>query len=373
MDYSGLKEEIKKYGHSIGLDKIGFTDARPLTEHLPRLLLRKKAGYAFKVGEGAPEKRIDPTVHLHDAKSVISAAVAYPAHDAPISGQGSARGRMSFIARGTDYHIVLRHKLETLRKYILTAVPQARAVIMVDKEEILEKAIAVRAGLGWFGKNTLLVTPEYGSWVCLGELVTDIPFTPDLPLPGDCGECRACIDSCPTQALDKEKNLNPDRCLAAVTLSKQLPPDDIRALMGNALYGCDICQLACPRGRQAEIPEHAEFAGNYDDAFPPLADMFALDNDEFRKRFGHTSGAWRGRLPIQRNAVIAAGNMKDAGSVPVLIKILKSDTRSVMRGAAAWALGRIGAPGGLEALECALDSEKDPSVADEIRKSLERG
>ncbi len=374
-DWAGLKEMIKEYAGSTGIDKIGFTDVQPLTEHLPRLYRRKNANYRYAIREGDPQKRIDPRLHMPEAKSVISVAIAYPWQETVPSRESGpepepAKGRVSFVARGTDYHVVVGAKLAGLREFILSLVPTARLMVMVDKAEILEKALAVRAGLGWFGKNTLLVTPEYGSWVYLGELVTDLPFPPDQPLARDCGHCRKCLDSCPAGALDEEKNLNPDRCLAGITLSRLLPDRELRDLMGNTLYGCDLCQLVCPYNQEAGRTEHEEFRPQGEEDFPVLADLFKMTNSGFIRRFGHTSAAWRGKTTIQRNAVIAAGNLKDNGSVPALIRIVASDSRPAMRRAAAWALGKISSPEGLQALRAALDHEPDPEVIEEIRYGL---
>ena len=367
VNYGALKEQIKSYAFSIGISKIGFTDAEPLFEHLPLLEQRINAHYGNAINEGDREKRIHPTKHMPDAKSVISVAVAYPGLEkySPV-GQGLPRGRFSFISRGRDYHAVVREKLETLIKYILKAKPESKLMLMVDKEEILEKALAVKAGLGWFGKNTLLVTPEYGSWVCLGELVTDIPFPVDRPMEGKCGTCRACIEACPTNALDKERNLDLDRCLASVTQGRTLPDRETRIQMGINLYGCDICQSVCPHNSRQD-KDDKDFAYVYDEAFPLLSEVLGLSNREFKKKFGHTSGAWRGRTLVQRNAVIAAGNVKDEGMVPQLALILTGDSRQIMRGAAAWALGQIGGNRALKALTQAIKHENDPAVLAEIK------
>ncbi len=377
FDWADFKEKVKQYADSVGINKIGFTDAQLLKEHLPRLLDRKEACGRYSINEGDPHKRVNPLFHMPEAKSVISTVIAYPWQE-PVPGpgpgpaSGPGRGRMSLIARGTDYHVVVRTRLEKLREYILSIVPQARLLIMVDKEEILEKALAVKAGLGWFGKNTLLVTPEYGSWVCLGELVTDLPFPVDRPLARGCGNCRECIESCPTKALDEDINLNPDRCLAGITLGKFLPPPNVRILMGDALYGCDICQLVCPLNSKTGVPGNCGFGAGSGEAYPVLSELFGMTNAEFRKRFGHTSAAWRGRTPIQRNALIAAGNLKDTSAVPGLIDILSSDSRPVIRGAAAWALGQIGSSAGVKALQQGKMSEDDPTVLEEIENSQGR-
>lgn len=374
-DWAAFKEQVKNYAFSIGIDKIGFTDAKPLTGHLPRLLRRKEAGFRHAINEGDPYKRVNPELHMPEAKSIISMAIVYPSRDPALPGADScigSRGRFSCISRGQDYHGVMGQKLEQLKDFILSSQPWSQIITAVDKEELLEKAIAVKAGLGWFGKNTLLVTPEYGSWVYLGELITDLPFPPDRPLEDGCAACRRCIESCPTGALDEDKNLNPDRCLAGITQSKHLPAREIRAAMGVTLYGCDLCQQVCPQNTAAKPVDREEFRSGYDEAFPLINDILGLTGGEFKTRFGHTSGAWRGRTPVQRNAVIAAGNLRDETVVPILIQILLYDTRAVLRGAAAWALGEIGTAGAAEALRRAVETEKDPVVKNEITNSLNK-
>lgn len=370
VDCAALKELVKQYAYSIGINKIGFTDAKPLLEHLPRLIRRAEAGYRHAINEGSPEKRVNPQVHLPGAKSVISTAVVYPGcADEKAPASGGARGRLSCISRGRDYHVIMRRKLEKLKQYILTVRPEAKMKLMVDKEEILEKAIAAKAGLGWLGRNTLLVTPEFGSWVVLGEIITDVPFPADQTLEGGCGSCRACVAACPTAALDDDININLDRCLAAVTLSRSLPDPEVRSQMGQTLYGCDVCQSVCPHNKRQPAYD-ADFAYTGDQAFPPLARVLDLTNREFKESFGHTSGAWRGRTPIQRNAVIAAGNLRDRSMVPRLITLLSEDPRGVIRGAAAWALGQIGDNQGLPALQQAMRKENDPAVLKEISYAL---
>jgi len=379
-DFTVIKEKVKDYAYAIGAAKIGFTDAEALTEHLPLVVRRREAGYKHGINEGDPAKRIAPLLHLPGARSVISVAVAYsgtastvPETTSPPEGGGFSRGSFSLISRGLDYHTVVSGKLERIRDYIMYLVPTGRTVHMVDTGELLEKALAVKAGLGWFGRNTLLVTPEFGSWVCLGELITDIPFPPDQPLNNNCGSCTACVTACPTNAIRDGEDLNLDSCLACLTLGRFMPDPEIREKMGTSLYGCDICQQVCPYNRKAEPSKDTpEFFCSYDDANPVLKEVLSLSNTAFMKRFGHMSGAWRGRTPIQRNAVIAAGNLGARDAIPELTGILKSDTRPVLRGLAAWALSRMGDSGAFQALAGALEKEKDPAVIEEILQGLRK-
>ncbi len=376
-----LKEKLKNYAYSIGIDKIGFASAKPLENHLVRLMMRRSENYSYTLNEGDPLKRINPALSLPAAKSVICAAVAYDGqeyipHDNSL-GEAGARGRLSLISRGRDYHVVMHERLEKLKLYIMKVFPNAKISIMVDKHDILEKAFAVEAGLGWFGKNTLLVTPEFGSFVYLGELVTDIPFPADAPVNEGCGKCIKCLEACPTGALDKDRNLNPDRCIAGVSQYKGVIHNDLREAMGNTIYGCDICQIACPYNKRAVKDTLKDVSGSivqssaeYNDAFPLLTELFRITNSEFKSRFGHTAGAWRGRTVFQRNAIIAAGNQGNACLVPELTKFLKEDSRAVIRGAAAWALGRIGNSEAVSVLKAALLVERDENVLNEIKYSL---
>ena len=372
MDWDELKAGLKAYGQKIGIAKLGVTDTQPLTDHLPRLFARQKAGYRFAINEGDPEKRVSPQLHLPQAKSIISVAVPYPWQDnGKPDSSGPSRGRMSVISRGLDYHQVVRGKLQQLKEFILAKVPQARVEMFVDTGEILEKAVAVKAGLGWFGHHTLLVTPEFGSWVSLGELLTDLPLSADEPGRDRCGACRRCVEACPAKALDEDKNINLDRCLACITQSKALPPREVMNLMGDNLYGCDICQLACPYNQKTGKGNLVEYKYDLEESYPVLTEILKLTNAEFKRRFGHTSGAWRGKTPLQRNAVIAAGNLRDNFAVPVLAEVLSSDTRPVLRGAAAWALGQIRTEQGRAALLRASAIEQDDEVLTEIKAALQ--
>jgi epoxyqueuosine reductase len=319
MNYSSLKTKVKEFAYQNGIDKIGFTDAEPLYQ-------------------GDPRKRANPKAHLPQASSVVSIAVAYPWEEIYYVEDGPARGRFSFIARGTDYHQVVSGRMENLKRYMLSIIPDAMIITMTDKGELLEKAVAVKAGLGWFGRNTLLVTPEYGSWVCLGELITDIPFPPDPLITNDCEDCRSCIDACPTKALDEDKNLNPGRCLAGLSQSKQPLNTEIQGLMGNTLYGCDICQLACPVNRKSKFVKHPEFYCLPDVAYPILIDFLSMNKEDYKKRYGNTSAAWRGHTVLMRNAVIAAANLKDTSVKPQLHDILSKESSVVLKKTAQWAL-----------------------------------
>ena len=242
---------------------------------------------------------------------------------------------------------------------------------MVDTGELSDRAVAERAGIGFSGKNTLIITPEYGSFVYLGELITNIPFVPDTPIEDNCGDCTLCLDACPTGALVQEGQLNAQKCLAFLTQTKDDLPEAFRSKIGTRIYGCDTCQAVCPRNKQVDFHLHAEFEPEPEVAKPALKPMLRMSNREFKEKFGHVSGFWRGKKPLQRNAIIALAHYKDETAVEELETVMKEDPRPVIRGTAAWALGKIGTEYAIAAIKEALEFETDDRVRFEMEKGLQ--
>lgn len=272
---------------------------------------------------------------------------------------------------GIDYHVVLRDRLEKLAAFIQEKVPEVSNKVMVDTGELSDRAVAERAGIGFSGKNTSIITPEFGSFVYLGEMITNIPFVPDDPIEDSCGDCTKCMDACPTGALVEGGRLNAQRCIAFLTQTKDFLPDEFRTKLGNRLYGCDTCQQVCPRNKGIDSHIHPEFEPEHDLAKPKLEPMLRISNRSFKEKFGHMSGSWRGKKPLQRNALIALGHYKDKTAIPEMISVMKEDPRPVIRGTAAWALGKIGTVEAFRAIEAAMENEKDDQVLIEMEKGLE--
>jgi epoxyqueuosine reductase len=241
---------------------------------------------------------------------------------------------------------------------------------MVDTGELSDRAVAQRAGIGWSGKNCSIITPEFGSYVYLGEMITDIPIPPDTPIEDRCGTCNKCVEVCPTGALVAPGQLNSQRCIAFLTQTKGFLPEEFRAKLGNRLYGCDTCQMVCPENKGKDFHLHPEMEPDPELAKPLLKPLLHMSNKEFKEKFGHVSGSWRGKKPIQRNAIIALAHYKDKTAVPDLVKLLKEDVRPVIRGTAAWALGKMGDQAALSELEEAYEREQDEEVLKEIEKGL---
>ena len=373
MNAYQLKEEIISYSKEIGIDKIGFASASMFDELKNRLLAQQELGYASGFEEPDIEKRVDPTLVVPKARSIISIALAYPSKlkDAPKSTKEDRRGIFCRASWGQDYHTVLRDRLQKLETFIKEKVPASILQSMVDTGELSDRAVAERAGIGWSGKNCAIITPEFGSYVYLGEMITDIPFPPDKPIEDGCGTCNKCVDACPTGALVTGGQLNSQRCIAFLTQTKGFLAEEFRSKLGNRLYGCDTCQTVCPENKGKDFHFHPEMEPDPELAKPKLKPLLTMSNREFKEKFGHVSGSWRGKKPIQRNAIIALAHFKDQTAVPDLIELIKNDVRPVIRGTAAWALGKIGDKEALDTLMNLREKEKDQEVIEEMSKGIE--
>ncbi|WP_153733632.1 tRNA epoxyqueuosine(34) reductase QueG [Sporosarcina obsidiansis] len=374
MNVAQLQEEVREFAASIGIDKIGFTTAAPFVKLKDRLKQQQQLNYQSGFEEPDIEKRTEPLLLLEKAESIISIAVAYPSKikDSPRGKKGERRGMFCRASWGEDYHTVLRDKLAQLELFILAQVPDARLRSMVDTGELVDRAVAERAGIGWSAKNCSIITPEFGSYIYLGEMITNLPFVPDNPMEDQCLDCTLCLDACPTGALIQPGQLNAQRCIAFLTQTKQPVPEEFRQKIGNRLYGCDTCQTVCPKNKGMNHTHQQTFTPEPERVKPLLLSLLSLSNRQFKEQFGHMSGSWRGKNPIQRNALIALAHFKDEAAVPEIGKLLKDDPRPMIRGTAAWALGRIGTSQAEEELQEQSQNEGDTSVLREIHLAIEQ-
>lgn len=372
MNIEQLQQQLIEYASSIGVDKIGFTTASPFNELKNRLKRQQELGYQSGFEESDIDKRTEPIRLLDSAESIIAIALAYPSkmEDAPSGKKGARRGIFARASWGIDYHVAVRERLQLIEEWLREKVPNVQLKSMVDTGELVDRAVAERAGIGWSGKNCSIITPEFGSYVYLGEMITNIPFAPDTPIENECGDCTLCLDVCPTGALVNPGQLNAQRCVAFLTQTKDYLPDEFRAKIGNRIYGCDTCQTVCPKNKGKMNWIHDEFKPDPEIAKPLLQPLLNMSNKEFKATFGYVSGSWRGKKPIQRNAIIALAHFKEQSAVPDLIDIMKKDERPVLRGTAAWAIGKIGGPLAEDALLNALEREKDEAVIHEIHKGM---
>ncbi|MGO4698491.1 tRNA epoxyqueuosine(34) reductase QueG [Paenibacillus sp. 2TAB26] len=370
--WAKLKEEMIAAAPSLGIDKIGIASADPFTSLKQILLRHRELGRESGFEEPDIEKRTNPALLFENPQSIIAIAIAYPSKlkDPPKSEPGARRGIMSRSAWGEDYHKVLRDRLAKLEAWLRERMPDLRVESMVDTGALSDRAVAERAGIGWSAKNCAIISPELGSWIYLGEMITNVPFEPDEPITESCGSCTKCIDACPTDALVGPGQLNSSRCISFVTQTKGMISDEFMRKIGNRLYGCDTCQTVCPINRGKNWTHQPELQPDMELVKPLLVPLLTIGNKEFQARYGRTSSAWRGKKPIQRNAVIALGNFKEASAVPDLIKVLEQDPRPVLRGTAAWSLARIGGEQAKSALLGASVKETDEEALQAIANAI---
>ncbi|MGG5181097.1 tRNA epoxyqueuosine(34) reductase QueG [Bacillus sp. MM09(2025)] len=373
MHVGELKEELIQYAKEIGVDKIRFASADTFDSLKDRLILHESLGYLSGFEEPDIEKRTNPSLLLPKAKSIVAIALAYPSKmkDAPRSTKDARRGIFCRASWGTDYHVVLKKKLDMLEEFLRSKHADIRTKSMVDTGELSDRAVAERAGIGFSAKNCMIITPEFGSYVYLAEMITNVPFEPDEKIEDQCGTCNKCVDSCPTGALVNPGQLNSQRCISFLTQTKGFLPDEFRSKIGNRLYGCDTCQIVCPINKGKDFHLHPEMEPDPEIAKPRLKPLLTISNREFKEKYGHVSGSWRGKKPIQRNAILALAHFKDTSALPVLIDLMHKDPRPVIRGTAAWAIGKIGDVELLPELEKALERESDEEAKQEIVKGMD--
>ncbi|MGM0213669.1 tRNA epoxyqueuosine(34) reductase QueG [Enterococcus sp. AZ109] len=376
-----LKEKVIAESQRLGIDKIGFASAEPFTELAASLQEQKARGYTSGFEHPVIEERIYPERTFEHPQTIISIALAYPTKAKESVPKDEKRGMFARASWGIDYHDILRDRLQKLIAFIqaeaetLQQQESWRFAPQVDTGELIDVSVAQRAGLGFIGRNGLLITEEFGSFVYLGEIITNIEFEVDEPVAFGCGECMRCIKGCPTNALLGDGRMNAQRCLSYQTQTKGMMPEEYRKKMRNVIYGCDICQLVCPYNQGKDAHFHEEMEPEIDTVYPKLKPMLNLSNKEFNNQFGHLAGSWRGKKPLQRNAIIALANLGDRSALPALYEIAQKDVRPVIRGTAAWAIGRLGkkeAEKWLTQLKELQDLEQDEEALLEIKKAIEQ-
>ena len=311
----------------------------------------------------------DPKTLLPGACAVVCVAFAY-ARPAPAERRG--RGRVSNYAWSRDYHRRVRRALDHIAAAIDGLAGGPATKVACDTAPLAERAFAARAGLGWIGKHTSLIVKGLGPSVFLGEIVTTLPLAPDVPLRTSCGSCTRCIDVCPTGALRGDGTMDATRCISDLTQRRDAIPRAMRPLVGAWVWGCDLCNTVCPPQRRAGYSGGAESDPvERDVAAPDLLGLLRTRGRAFRERFGATGMGWLGAHVLRRNAAVALGNEGDRAAVPDLAEALASDTSALVRGHAAWALGRIASPRALGALRAAAELEADSLVREEIAAALE--
>lgn len=330
------------------------------------------AGYAGEMQYIAARRPAyqHPAAVLDGARSIVMLAMDYRTSDPAPAAAGE--GRISRYAWGADYHDLIRERLNQLGVWLAARSPGAAARGVVDSAPLMEREFAVLAGLGWVGKHTLLLNQARGSWFFLAALLTSLELDYDAPQLADhCGTCRACLDACPTQAFAAPYLLDARRCISYLTIELRGPiPRALRQDIGDWLFGCDVCQEVCPWNSKSTATAERSFQPAAQMNPAEIGQWFQLDEQAFRDRF-RSSPLWRARRRgLLRNAAIVLGNQRDPRAVGSLETGL-ADNEPLVRGASAWALGRIGGRAAVAALEQRRPVEADPAVAEEIRLALQ--
>ncbi|MFO1161934.1 MAG: tRNA epoxyqueuosine(34) reductase QueG [Reyranellaceae bacterium] len=362
-----LRDAIRDEALRLGFDAVGFApasltaDAR--RERLQRLMAFVDAGWLGDMGwlGERTEARADPKHLWHEARTVVSLAVNYAPQADPLKVlDAREHAAISVYAQGRDYHEVLKSKLKLLGRFIWDNYQHALKVF-VDTAPLMEKPMAQAAGQGWQGKHTNLVSRQFGSWLFLGEILLSVELPADTPESDHCGTCHACLDICPTNAFPVPYQLDARRCISYLTIEHEGPIDRaLRPLLGNRIYGCDDCLAVCPWNKYARQARETALAPRAALNAPPLAELAALDDAAFRRRFAGTAIKRIGRDRFVRNVAYALGNSAAPATALPVIERLLDDRSPLVRGAAVWAFSRL-APDRL-AERRRLSRESDPEV-----------
>lgn len=365
-----MKAFIVRRARELGAGDVRVVAARADDESRARMTQAFARGDFTTWGydDGYARTAADPRHILAGARSVVCVALPYAT---PEQRRPPLHGRVSNYAWSRDYHRRVHDVLDELASEIDAAAGAPVTAVACDTGPLAERAFAARAGLGWIGKHTNLISPKLGSFIFLGEIVTTLDLEPDVPLRKSCGTCARCVDACPTGALRGDYTIDATRCIADLTQRTGPIPRAMRPLIGDWVWGCDLCQLVCPPTRIAGEGGGTAFEPlNERAAAPPLTELLQLTHGEFKRRYKRTAMGWRGAAILRRNAAIALGNALDRSAVRALVRSLRDDPHPMVRGAAAWALGRIAAPAGLAALQARTATEADPTVLEEVTAAL---
>jgi epoxyqueuosine reductase len=369
---TALSAQIKEAAQRLGFELVGISPMRPAPhEQSFAQWLREGLAGNLDYMQRTESLRRDPRELVPWAVSIISVAMNYySGYSRPVESSES-RGWISRYAWGDDYHNLMKGKLEALLENIgqfHDGNIQGKA--FVDSGPVLERDFAGIAGLGWIGKNTHLISPKKGSWFFLGELFVDLPLAYDRPIRDRCGRCDLCLKACPTGAFVGPYVLDARRCISYLTIElKDWMPRSLRPLVGNHIFGCDICQEVCPYNVKALPTAEIAFQPRSGLHAPELIAFLSLSEAEFRQRFRASPILRAKRRGFLRNVAVALGNLKALDAVPALIRSL-DDEESVVRGHVAWALGQIGAQTALDPLHRRLRAENDADVQEELRQAI---
>lgn len=367
-----LSTRVKEEAQRLGFGLVGISPVKsPPHEESFAAWLRKGLGGELGYLKRTEELRRDPVKLVPWAVTVVSVGMNYYTPLPRSPSPGESKGWISRYAWGDDYHDIIEDRLELLLERIRGIFPipvEGRA--FVDSGPVLERDIAGVAGIGWIGKNTHLISPRRGSWFFLGELFLSVEMAYDHPIRDRCGQCDLCVKACPTGAFVGPYILDARRCISYLTIElKGAIPRHLRPLMGNHVFGCDICQEVCPYNVKAVPTDEKAYSPREGLYAPELIPLLSLSEEEFRRRFRGSPILRAKRRGFLRNVAVALGNLKTLEAVPALIQALRDDDPLVRRHVA-WALGQIGTCDALMALRERLEVETDVEVKEELQDAI---
>jgi epoxyqueuosine reductase len=354
------REALRADALGLGFLQVGFAPATPpphAEEYIEWLRQGSHGTMQWMARDDSVRRRLDPTEALPGCRTLVMVSLGYavPEDEFILADLEADPGR-SLVARyssGRDYHQEFEARLELLEELVVERWPAAESRPYVDYGPVLERDHAQRAGLGWVGKNTMLIHPTLGSWTLLGELLTTAEIPPDPPFEADrCGTCVRCIEACPTGAITGPRELDARLCISYLTIElRGSIPERLRPLIGNRVFGCDICQEVCPWNDGVPAGELSDLASRWGGPVPPQTmsgwaeELLDLSDDQFRSRYGETALARPGREGLLRNLCVGLGNSGDSAAIPVIMRCFDEES-SVVREHAAWALARLDAARG---------------------------
>jgi epoxyqueuosine reductase len=342
-----MKALLRQRALELGFDDCRVTSAAPPASaaKFQHWLAAKNHGELQWLERNA-DKRIDPQKVLAESRSIITLAVSYDSGPPPTANSSffiphSSLGVVARYARFTDYHDVLAERLKTLSAFVDSLAPGTRSLWYVDTGPLLERDLAQRAGLGFVGKHTNLISRRLGNWIFLAEILTTLELAPDAPEKNHCGSCTRCMTACPTNAIPAPFTLDARRCISYLTIElKGAIPVELRPLIGNRIYGCDDCLAACPWNRFAREGSMMKPHAQAELAAPDLLELLALDDAGFKKKFAGTPMLRTKRRGLLRNVCVALGNVGDASALPALDRATR-DAEPLIAEHAEWAMGEI--------------------------------
>ncbi|HZC56587.1 MAG TPA: tRNA epoxyqueuosine(34) reductase QueG [Xanthobacteraceae bacterium] len=378
MTPDALKTALAQAARTHGFDAIGIARPEAISQAAERLRAFLAAGAHGDMAWLATnaERRSSPRAMWPDVRSIIMLGVNYGPQQGPDADplailQQRTRGGISVYARGDDYHDVIKPRLKSLGRWLIDQAG-GDIKVFVDTAAVMEKPLAAASGIGWQGKHTNLVSRQFGSWLFLGAIFTTLELPPDTPEEDHCGNCRACLDICPTAAFPAPYRLDARRCISYLTIEhKSAIPRELRAPIGNRIYGCDDCLAVCPWNKFAVTGHEAKLAARDELRAPRLADLARLDDAGFRALFAKSPVKRIGRARFVRNVLIAIGNSADESLAGEAERLL-DDSLPLIRGAAIWALSQLD-PARLRRVAQNHRDESDPEVIAEWTAAREHG